>query len=113
MLQRSVFRAFYGLGNGPTKQARRRFRVPAALAMKQMPPRPTIKEEDIEEAFLKGSGPGGQKIVRTSYQISQIYGPLLSPSTLAHPPHVEQNILRRPIETPPNGPGHQVPGHAL
>ncbi|KAI9813766.1 MAG: hypothetical protein M1827_003556 [Pycnora praestabilis] len=28
-----------------------------------MPPRPTIKEHDIEEAFLKGSGPGGQKIV--------------------------------------------------
>ncbi|KAI9786903.1 MAG: hypothetical protein M1839_005134 [Geoglossum umbratile] len=34
--------------------------------MKQMPPRPTIKEEDIEEAFLKGSGPGGQKINKTS-----------------------------------------------
>lgn len=28
-----------------------------------MPPRLVLKEEDIEEAFLKGSGPGGQKIV--------------------------------------------------
>ena len=33
-----------------------------------MPPRLVLKEEDIEEAFLKGSGPGGQKIVnRLSY----------------------------------------------
>jgi len=31
---------------------------------KQMPPRPPpISEDDITEAFLKGSGPGGQKIV--------------------------------------------------
>ncbi|KAH0566400.1 hypothetical protein GP486_000183 [Trichoglossum hirsutum] len=31
-----------------------------------MPPRPTISEENIEESFLKGSGPGGQKINKTS-----------------------------------------------
>lgn len=32
---------------------------------KQMPPRPKPPPEDeIEESFLKGSGPGGQKIVR-------------------------------------------------
>ncbi len=31
---------------------------------KQMPPRPPfIDEADIIEAFLKGTGPGGQKIV--------------------------------------------------
>ena len=34
-----------------------------ALAAKRMPPRPTVNEADLEEAFLKGSGPGGQKIV--------------------------------------------------
>jgi hypothetical protein len=29
-----------------------------------MPPRPPpVNEDDITEAFLKGSGPGGQKIV--------------------------------------------------
>jgi protein subunit release factor B len=33
-------------------------------AIKQMPPRPSITEAEISEAFLKGSGPGGQKIVR-------------------------------------------------
>jgi hypothetical protein len=31
---------------------------------KQLPPRPRVDEADIEEAFVKGSGPGGQKIVR-------------------------------------------------
>ncbi|KAL9639190.1 MAG: hypothetical protein Q9164_001083 [Protoblastenia rupestris] len=32
----------------------------------ELPPRPVVKEDDIEEAFLKGSGPGGQKINKTS-----------------------------------------------
>ncbi|KAL8823881.1 MAG: hypothetical protein Q9191_005475 [Dirinaria sp. TL-2023a] len=31
-----------------------------------MPPRPKIVEADITEAFIKGSGPGGQKINKTS-----------------------------------------------
>lgn len=33
---------------------------------KALPPRPKIVETDIEESFLKGSGPGGQKINKTS-----------------------------------------------
>jgi protein subunit release factor B len=38
----------------------------AMLLVKQMPSRPKPPpEEDIEEYFLKGSGPGGQKIVCT------------------------------------------------
>ncbi|KAL8924271.1 MAG: hypothetical protein Q9172_002744 [Xanthocarpia lactea] len=32
----------------------------------QFPPRIVISEDDIEESFLKGSGPGGQKINKTS-----------------------------------------------
>ena len=39
--------------------------------VKQMPPRPKIAEEDLQEAFLKGSGPGGQKIVRSTYPASR------------------------------------------
>ncbi|MCJ1470744.1 hypothetical protein MMC07_009391 [Pseudocyphellaria aurata] len=31
-----------------------------------MPPRLVLDEADIEEAFLKGSGPGGQKINKTA-----------------------------------------------
>lgn len=33
---------------------------------KPLPPRPVISEDDITEAFLKGTGPGGQKINKTS-----------------------------------------------
>lgn len=36
------------------------------LCKKQMPPRPKVNENEIEEKFLKGSGPGGQKINKTS-----------------------------------------------
>ncbi|OMP85309.1 putative peptide chain release factor-like protein, mitochondrial [Diplodia seriata] len=44
--------------------ASRPFTVAAALhGPKPLPPRPTINEDDITESFLKGSGPGGQKIV--------------------------------------------------
>jgi hypothetical protein len=49
--------------------ARASVSVPASITSclrgaKQMPPRPPlINEDDITEAFLKGSGPGGQKIV--------------------------------------------------
>ncbi|KAL8781723.1 MAG: hypothetical protein Q9203_000164 [Teloschistes exilis] len=32
----------------------------------QLPPRIVIKKDEIEESFLKGSGPGGQKINKTS-----------------------------------------------
>ncbi|KAL8964755.1 MAG: hypothetical protein Q9183_004237 [Haloplaca sp. 2 TL-2023] len=32
----------------------------------QLPPRLVVSENDIEESFLKGSGPGGQKINKTS-----------------------------------------------
>ncbi|KAK0249639.1 hypothetical protein LTR91_010608 [Friedmanniomyces endolithicus] len=33
---------------------------------KALPPRPKILESDLVEAFLRGSGPGGQKINKTS-----------------------------------------------
>lgn len=38
----------------------------AVLFAKQMPPRRIIPESEIIENFLKGSGPGGQKINKTS-----------------------------------------------
>lgn len=41
------------------------FTTSASLPQKPNPPRPKPPpEEEIEEFFLKGSGPGGQKIVR-------------------------------------------------
>ena len=42
---------------------------------KQLPPRPKIEEGDIEESFLKGSGPGGQKIVRSTKLNSRLSRP--------------------------------------
>lgn len=38
--------------------------TPTWLKAWQMPPRPKLPEEELEEVYLKGSGPGGQKIVR-------------------------------------------------
>ncbi len=40
----------------------RAFSISAPTAAKPMPPRPSVKEDELEEAFLRGSGPGGQKI---------------------------------------------------
>lgn len=40
------------------------FSTSPVASLKQMPPRPkSPPEEDIEEYFIHGSGPGGQKIV--------------------------------------------------
>ncbi|KAI9683108.1 MAG: hypothetical protein M1829_005899 [Trizodia sp. TS-e1964] len=44
----------------------RGFSASALAALKQMPPRPSVHESEITEAFLKGSGPGGQKINKTA-----------------------------------------------
>ena len=44
----------------------RSFSVYSGLYDKPLPPRRKIEESEIEEAFLKGSGPGGQKINKTS-----------------------------------------------
>ncbi|EFW19088.1 hypothetical protein D8B26_007267 [Coccidioides posadasii str. Silveira] len=46
-----------------------------ALAAKQMPPRPTIDESEITGTYLKGSGPGGQKINKTSSAVQLIHLP--------------------------------------
>ncbi|MCJ1378752.1 hypothetical protein MMC17_001851 [Xylographa soralifera] len=37
-----------------------------AKARTALPPRPTVPEDTLIEAFLRGSGPGGQKINKTS-----------------------------------------------
>ena len=43
---------------------RRKLSTSHVTAATQLPRRMIVDEKDIEEAFLKGSGPGGQKIVR-------------------------------------------------
>ncbi|KAJ4347922.1 uncharacterized protein N0V89_009294 [Didymosphaeria variabile] len=44
----------------------RPFTTAPILFAKQLPPRRVILDSEIEENFLKGSGPGGQKINKTS-----------------------------------------------
>jgi protein subunit release factor B len=44
----------------------RAFSTCSGLCEKALPPRLVIPETDLEESFLKGSGPGGQKINKTS-----------------------------------------------
>lgn len=44
----------------------RTFSIQSAQLEKPLPPRIVIPEKDIIESFLKGSGPGGQKINKTS-----------------------------------------------
>jgi protein subunit release factor B len=44
----------------------RAFSTCRGLREKALPPRIVIPETDLEESFLKGSGPGGQKINKTS-----------------------------------------------
>ena len=45
----------------------RTYQTSSKLLNQQMLPRPTIDEDDLEESFLKGSGPGGQKIVHSRH----------------------------------------------
>ena len=42
------------------------FTSPTRQANKPLPPRPTLPDTDLHHVFLKGSGPGGQKINKTN-----------------------------------------------
>jgi len=88
------------------------FTTTSPLPVKQMPHRPKPPpEEEIDERFLKGSGPGGQKIV--------CYDPFATIATA--PKHrtnwpgrcSEQNQLRRATQTYTHRHRCQMPSHAL
>ena len=53
----------------------RTFTVLSRLLEKPLPPRRKIDESEITEAFLKGSGPGGQKINKTSSAVQLKHAP--------------------------------------
>jgi peptide chain release factor len=54
---------FLGCRSFPKSIACRPFTAFLSRRARALPPRMVIPESDIEESFLKGSGPGGQKIV--------------------------------------------------
>ncbi|KAI5296779.1 hypothetical protein KEM56_005340 [Ascosphaera pollenicola] len=45
------------------------------LLKKQMPPRPSLDPADIDGSYLKGTGPGGQKINKTNSAVQLIHRP--------------------------------------
>lgn len=49
--------------------------TPHLKGPKPLPPRPIIDSNSITESFLKGSGPGGQKINKTSSAVQLIHHP--------------------------------------
>ena len=64
MSSQHAFRLLALAATRPTQCWLRSFsRTTASTSKVVVPPRPEVDEADIEEAFLKGSGPGGQKIV--------------------------------------------------
>lgn len=44
-------------------------------SLSRLPARIKLKDEDIKENFLKGSGPGGQKINKTASAVQLSHGP--------------------------------------
>ncbi|KAL1999190.1 hypothetical protein VTN02DRAFT_4902 [Thermoascus thermophilus] len=53
----------------------RAFSRSTPAAAKPLPPRPTLNDEDIDGSYLKGSGPGGQKINKTNSAVQLIHKP--------------------------------------
>lgn len=97
----------------PLRHATRSFGI-APITAAQMPPRPIVPESDIWESFLKGSGPGGQKIVRPPSPTSKQTPLTLIPGpTNPRSPAKEQNLLRRATKAPPLRPRRQIPSHTL
>ncbi|KAF8457162.1 hypothetical protein BGX38DRAFT_833090 [Terfezia claveryi] len=70
------------------------------------PPRPKVKEEEIEEKFLKGSGPGGQK----TYSDAAIIHPYSTPIVFLIPPLPLLNITNppHPKSTKPTPPSNSA-----
>lgn len=56
--------AIYTACRCTNRQSTSFFSTCPALAVKQLPPRPKLDDKDITGSYLKGTGPGGQKIVR-------------------------------------------------
>ncbi|EED19313.1 peptidyl-tRNA hydrolase domain protein [Talaromyces stipitatus ATCC 10500] len=56
-------------------QLRSLFSTYPARAVKQLPPRPKLDDKDITGSYLKGTGPGGQKINKTNSAVQLIHKP--------------------------------------
>ncbi|KAL1993805.1 hypothetical protein VTN49DRAFT_2474 [Thermomyces lanuginosus] len=59
----------------PQQPHYRLFSASFPLFKKQLPPRPKIDEKDVEVSYIKGSGPGGQKINKTNSAVQLKHKP--------------------------------------
>lgn len=73
MIQRGMSRHVRAVGS--TWRWIRPFTSTFSPREKALPPRRVIDENEITESFLKGSGPGGQKINKTSSAVQLKHGP--------------------------------------
>lgn len=53
----------------------RAFTTSIATLKKALPPRPTLPDSDLHHVYLKGSGPGGQKINKTNSAVQLTHLP--------------------------------------
>jgi len=83
----------------------------SSVWVKKMPDRPPpVNEDDFTEAFLKGSGPGGQKIVGL-YQLDLMPVMMLDHKLITK--LTEQNLVCCAIKTHSHRPGPQSSSHTL
>ncbi|EAL85637.1 hypothetical protein KXW98_000047 [Aspergillus fumigatus] len=59
----------------PPPSLRRSFTLASSLSAKQLPPRLKIDDADLTVSYLKGTGPGGQKINKTNSAVQLIHKP--------------------------------------
>lgn len=64
MLASRIARRF--LSSSRWREIQRSISASAIVLEKPLPPRRVVSEDEITESFLKGTGPGGQKINKTS-----------------------------------------------
>lgn len=83
------------------------FTSAAQLRAKALPPRRKIEEDELEEKFIRGCGPGGQKIVRSThfFLLCLFFNPV-SPSLIVL--HTQHHCLNSFL---PSLPSHSAPLH--
>ncbi|RHZ58709.1 peptide chain release factor family protein [Aspergillus thermomutatus] len=59
----------------PPPSIHRSFTLASSLSAKQLPPRLKIDDADLTISYLKGTGPGGQKINKTNSAVQLIHKP--------------------------------------
>ena len=90
----------YDLAGGlPKKTATmlRSFAATSHVLKKAMPPRPTLPDSELHHVYLKGSGPGGQKINKTNSacQLTHIPTGIVVKSQATRSRSQNHNIARR------------------